>query len=194
MENSVAGDAGGRRNEIGEAIVDFAALSTVRAREKMPECEAIPCARFRENVCERSGAAILGFGREIKIRKSGAERFGRVLEVGRARANLGPRGTEGAGWNQGLAAVEMKAYPAESGANRARTVRSNLQRVRTTKIDGHSRWRVDNKLASRRPDHGVNHTDIELNPLVMIVGLQKTNTGVGLDLDLTEVRLRDAGA
>src|SRR5580765_2147574 len=98
MENSVAGDAGGRRNESGETIVDFGALSTVRAREKMPECEAIPCARLRENDFERSRAGTRGFG-EIKIGKSGAERFGSVLEVGRARASLRPRGTHGAGWN-----------------------------------------------------------------------------------------------
>ena len=194
MENPVAGDASGRRNESGEAIVDFGALSTVRAREKMPECEAILCARLRENGFERSRAVTRGFGAEIKIGKSGAQGFGGVLEIRRAGANLGPRGAHGAGWNEGFAAVEMKAYPAESGANGARAIRANLKRIRTTQIDGHSRRCVDDELAGRRPDHGVNGADIELNAFVMIVGLQKTNAGVGLDLDLAQVRPRDAGA
>src|SRR5208283_714189 len=113
-----------------------------------------------------------------------AKGFGGVFEIGSARADLGARGAHGACRNEGIAAIEMKANPAESGANGAGTIRCDLERIRATQIDGDRRRSINNELAGRRPDGGVNGADVELKALVIWIGLQETDAGIGIDLNL----------
>ena len=56
-QNAITSDAGGRRKERGQAIVDGAALRLVDAREKVPDGERVTLASLGEDFVE-VGAAL----------------------------------------------------------------------------------------------------------------------------------------
>src|ERR1700739_625611 len=119
--------------------------------------------------------------------KSFAEGFAGVLEIGSAGADLGAREAHGARGDEGISAFEMEADPAESGANSAGTVGGDLKGISAAEIDGDGGRRGHNKLSSRSPDGGMDGANIELEALVIVVGLQKTNAGIGIDFNFAEV-------
>ena len=192
LKNAVAVNACRRGNKFCEACINFGAIGAVGAGEKMPESEGIARARLVENCGEGGG----GFGRLRRLVESvdsGDEGGGGVFEIGSARAEFGTRGAHGARRNEGIAAVEMEADPAERGANGAGAVGGNLESVGTAEIDGHSRRSVDNELARRSPDGGVNGADIELKAFVVWIDLKEADAGIGIDLNFAEIAIGERG-
>ncbi len=78
-----------------------------------------------------------------------------VLEIRNAGAERGARGAHGASGDEGVAAVEMKANPAERGAKSAGTIGRDLKRVGAAEVDRDGGRRVYDECAGGSPDGGV---------------------------------------
>lgn len=173
IENSAASDACRRRNEGGEARIDLGALGAGGARKKMPERQGILFARFRKNCSEGGVSGRRIFWTGIELRDGLAESGRGVFEIRNAGAECGARGAHGAGGDEGVAPVEMKADPAERSAKGAGAIGSDLKRVGAAEIDGDGGRCVHDEGARRRPDRGVNGADVELNAFAICIGLHE---------------------
>src|SRR4029077_4889914 len=86
LQNAVACNTDGRRDESGEALENFFAVCRLRARGKMPERKFIIFAGLRENDLQ-CGCA--GFRREIleiELGERSAKGLGCIFEIGSAWA------------------------------------------------------------------------------------------------------------
>ena len=182
------------RHERREAIIDLGAIGATGAREKMPKGKCVFSASLREDDLKLPGVRFGGLLRRIE----GIERIAKlkrgVFEVGSTRADPGAREAHGPSRDEGIAAMEMKTDPAERGAQGAGAVGGDFERIGAAEIDDGGRRRFDDKLRGRRPDSGVDGTQLKLEEFAIGAGLQKMDARVGLHADFAEVVLEDRSA
>ena len=118
-----------------------------------------------------------------------SERRGSVLEIRSAWPDFGTRRTHGTRGDEGISAIEVEPDPAERRAKDAGAVGLNVKRVGTAEVNSNSRGCVHNELAGGSPDGCVNCAHLELQAFVIGIDPEKTNTGIAVDLNFSEIAI-----
>src|SRR6266567_6251209 len=182
-QGALAGYACGWWSDRSEAIIDAGAIRIADAGEQMPKRERVFLAGVDEEDPKQSVALCRRIHVKVKSRQGFAEGSGSIFKIRCARADLWARGTHGASGDERFVAVELEADPAESRAQEARARIVYLQGVNASQIHGHGGRRIDNKLARRRPDGGVNRSALEREPLAASSALDDPDSRACVDVN-----------
>ena len=190
---SIPRNAGWRRCELTQPIVDKDSLLVVNTWQEMPQREGIVVASLAQYDRDIVRALLRSAVLKIEPRQSRAELCGGILEVRRAGADLRPCRTSGSRWDKRFVAIQLESDPSQRCANHACARIVDIQSVGAAQVHRDGRWRVDHELTGRRPDVRVNRSPIQSDPLQPRTHAQQAQARAWVHLDFARIVCLKAG-